>query len=823
MNEAIDVEIESQPGIYRDDATMMAYQEWIHACHAPLGQLIGGHLETSRAMPPSHLIQEEERIKCEVSLLTLAFLAYHHSLHFDEHTTPLLTTLGAAMSAIALRLRYTPQSMAQGVPACSTPMVQMILHSLQSVAPPSHDVSLCACACLGAIPETILASPGGATGRLSVDPRCIVAAYEELKSPTTGVYPLWQALSGTNNTIALLWTFERWARYLPLPWETFVEPSLKYVQLNMGHPSAMAYLVAIFEAAAKRPEQILSFALALDPQNPQSSKKRQSSKSKKRQKEMLEEGSTEQKRNEAISEFQHRGDVACKTAAVVWNDLQPIILSSPDGVSCLCACANVCLPHWIRHSPSQSHDLIQSIMASFQGMCMHPSRDVRGQTYEPLCNLHLAMQEVDHSPFEPLMVDHLFRSAMHLAKACGYPADYFDYMSQDNDDELEIERNDVRDVLRAVCGGEDAYSEPLHSCSLRVLDAIVRTCTESIMNQRDSYGLPHETAMHALSALAKPLILLAESYVRNELSNSESIESLAVACRGYSSLAETLVNVLPKLSVSLLFPLSRLLNLGFASLCPAFSALCKHAQFLTAEMNETIRNVMQAAALSVVHIPELAVESTLDHSQFDIRGAFRSPGGEDHVGILTFMRLASEGDELAAQMIRLGHERGGTLLMDLCRLHNDLKLIEKERGPMIHHGRGVTPRTRRILLETISRLSTVGKSSPGLIEDGGIQTEKLLQELFTSAVISISRCRTQAMDAATLFQICEETFDIASFSPSMVSQLFEASCEPFGTECVPEILRAGVYGYERPLIDGPDVALIQVRAPYAATTLLIGS
>jgi hypothetical protein len=582
----------------------------------------------------------------------------------------------------------------------------------------------------------------------------------------------------------------------------------------MGHPSAMAYLVAIFEAAAKKPDQILSFALALDPQNPQSAKKRQSSKSKKRQKEMLEEASTDERRSEAIAEYQHRGDIACKTAAVVWNDLQPNILSTPEGVSCLCACANVCLPHWIRHSPGQSHDLIQSIMASFQDLCMHPSRDVRGQTYEPLCSLHLAMLEVEHSPLEPLIVDHLFRSTMHLAKSCGYPSDYFDYMSQDSDDELEIERNDVRDVLRAVCGGEDAGSEPQKSFSLRVLDAIVRTCTESIVKQRDSNGLPHETAVHALSALAKPLILVAESFVRNELSTPESIESLSVACRGLSFLAEMLVDALPKLSLSRIFPLHRLLNLGFASLCPAFSILCQSSQGLTAEMNETIRNVMQGAISSVVHIPELAVESTLENSQFDIRGAFCSPGGEDHVGILVFVRLAGEGDELAAHAIRLGHERGGTLLMDLCRLHNDLKGFETERGPMVHHGKGVTPRTRRILLETISRLSTAGKSALGSIEESGIQAEKQLQELFQSAVISISTCSLQTMDAATLFQICEETYDIASFSSSMVSQLFAVSSEPVVTECVSTILRAGLYGYERPLIsDGPDVALVQVSNP----------
>ena len=820
MAEAIDLEIEIQPGTYHADTTLRSYQDWITACHAPLGQLIARHLENS-ATASNNFIQDEERIKCELSLITLAFLAFHHSLQVDEHTQPLLTTLGAAMAAIALRLRYTPQSMAQGVPASSTPMVHMILHALQTVAPPHHDISLCACACLGAIPDTILASPGGARSKISIDPRCLVAAHEELRNPATGVYPLWQALAGTTNTTALLWTCERWAKYLPLPWEGFVEPSLTHVQRNLEHPSSMAYLVAIFEAASKTPEKILSFSLGLDPQN-QANKKRQSSKSKKRQKELLEEGSTDGKRSEAMAEFHHRGDIACKTAAIVWNDLQPVIASSPEGVACLCACVNVCLPHWIRHAPTQSPELVQSIMAAFQEVCLHPDRNIRGQTYEPLCNLHSAMQELDESsPLESIMVDHLFNCSMRLATSCGYPSDYFDYMSQDNDDELEIERNDVRDVLRAVSGGEDHYSGPPKAFSLRVLDSIVRTCTESILHQHDSNGLPHETAVHALSALAKPLNLLAEAYVRNELPRPEAIETLAVACRGLSCLAERLVDALPRLPVSQVFLLPRLLNLGIASLCPAFSALCRQSQGLSAELNRTLATVMQAAALSVVHIPELAHESTLEHSQFDIRGAFRSPGGEDHVGILVFQRLSTEGDELVQHVVRLGHENGGTLLMDLCRVHDNLKAIENERGPGIHHGKGVTPRTRRILLETISRFTKTAKSTPGLLEDGGAQAEKLLQDLFHSTVVSIVKCKSQHMDASTLFQICEETFDLASFSPFLVSQLFASSIEPLARECVSSMIQAGVYGYEQPLIrDGPDEALIQVRKCTSLLSLL---
>jgi hypothetical protein len=228
------------------------------------------------------------------------------------------------------------------------------------------------------------------------------------------------------------------------------------------------------------------------------------------------------------------------------------------------------------------------------------------------------------------------------------------------------------------------------------------------------------------------------------------------------------------------------------------------------EASEKLNGTIRIAECKRLHCPwytfqNLQSNQPLRHSQFDIRGAFRSPGGEDHVGILVFMRLASEGDELAKQVIRLGHEHGGNLLIDLCRVHNDLKCIEIERGPGIHHGKGVTPRTRRILLETISRFAMIANSIPGLLDDGGKQLENMLHELFHSTVISIVNKRSQHLDAETLFQICEETFDIASFSPTVISQLFTPSCEPLGMECVSTMLQAGVYGYERALLcDEPD-------------------
>ena len=126
--------------------------------------------------------------------------------------------------------------------------------------------------------------------------------------------------------------------------------------------------------------------------------------------------------------------------------------------------------------------------------------------------------QVEQCSLEHVMVQHLFQSSMRLATSCGYPSNYFHgNMTLDNEEEMEVDRNDVRDVLRAVSGGEDSYSGPPRSASLRVLDGLVRTCVDSILNQQDEHGLPHETAVHALSALAKPLNILAEAYARNEL------------------------------------------------------------------------------------------------------------------------------------------------------------------------------------------------------------------------------------------------------------------------------------------------------------------
>jgi hypothetical protein len=327
----------------------------------------------------------------------------------------------------------------------------------------------------------------------------------------------------------------------------------------LAHSLSLAFLIAIFESASWSSDQILAFSsgLSSDQKCQPAAKKRLSSKSKKRQQELLQSNATDNKRNEAEAEWHHRGDIACSTALFIWPELEPIVQDgSPEAITCICACANSCLAHWAQNyenmtSQSVQH-LIQSIMLKFQEICSHHNRSVRGLTYEPIMALNEALQR-EESPIESIIVDHLFHCSMRLAVTCHYPKEYFEHMGQESDQDLEIERNDVRNVLRAVCGGEDAYSGPPNQSSIQILNKLLHSIFQSILGQTDEHGLPHESAVHALSSLAKPLNVLAKAIDRDEV---DSYEPLNMACRAYSHVAAVLEKLLAKLEISKTFAVS---------------------------------------------------------------------------------------------------------------------------------------------------------------------------------------------------------------------------------------------------------------------------
>ena len=286
-------------------------------------------------------------------------------------------------------------------------------------------------------------------GRISIDPRCIQAAHEELRQPVTGVHLVWQALQRhfTNNLendelvmAHVLQTCQTWAQCVPLPHE-FVESTMPWVHrlltsssfsLHDSKMTALSYLIAIYEAGAWTADYILTFSLGLlSQQQPAIHKKRQTSRSKRRQQERIDTTATDELRIQAQATSRHCGEMACLATRRVWEGLaaavqQSLVNSSNVGgegpVGCLCACANACLPHWLRKSSVSEEDaaLAVSMMNVFQEIASHSHRTVRALVYEPLYTLNTALLEVARvrnsqspplppSEMEIIVANHLFQ------------------------------------------------------------------------------------------------------------------------------------------------------------------------------------------------------------------------------------------------------------------------------------------------------------------------------------------------------------------------------------------------------------------------------
>lgn len=405
---------------------------------------------------------------------------------------------------------------------------------------------------------------------------------------------------------------------------------------------------------------------------------------------------------------------------------------------------------------------------------------------------------------------------MRLATSCGYPPNYFDRMDQDNDEEVEIERNDVRDLIRAICGCEGDVEKGKTSVpmdvSMGILNQIIQSCAQAC---NTGTLLPPETAVHALSALAKPVNVLADAYAHGY--RCEGIfDTLIVPIRALGSIHKSVIAAIETRTMfKEVFPVSRLANLASASYSPILSAMCKletSSSNTDCTLSKTARDTVDAsahsAALSIVHIPELTSESTLNHScPYDIRGAMRGPGGEDHVGCLTLSRLASESDELARDMVK----SSPSLALELCKLHEMLKSIENERGPGVSHGTGVTPKSRRILVQTICRLVLLDP-----ITDQEAWT--VLRNLFSSLVISIAELASSPteIDANGMYRICEGVLDLAAFSPSLISEIFNDVGDENSTirqQFLHGVIQTCRHGYSRHSVGvpAPDDVTIQVR------------
>jgi hypothetical protein len=395
---------------------------------------------------------------------------------------------------------------------------------------------------------------------------------------------------------------------------------------------------------------------------------------------------------------------------------------------------------------------------------------------------------------------------MSLASQCCYPPHYFQDVGSDNDEDLENERNDVRDLLRTIACVSSSRNKPLSpsatKVSSRILLQLLQACAQPIQNNHgESNILFPETALHAFSALSKPLESTAFLYARSPTEEQAGILSLAFNIM--SSASQRLIQAFPLVPISDILPLSRLFNLAAASLSPMLSILATSPVF-ERDVITVVDISIQAAATSLVRLPELAAPSSLRQTRYDIRGAMRSPGGEDHVGCLALLRLATESEVLAQVFVRTN----ASVVIELCKLYEQLKTMENERGRGIIHGQGVLPKSRRVLLGVICHLE--------ITTGGGAGASHVLKDIFDSAVNSVASLSLQSqLTADALFHACENIFDLAAFSPTMVSTLFDfqiedASCPQ--TACLKVLHDAGNFGFQG--LSDPNLAhetIFQVR------------
>lgn len=109
--------------------------------------------------------------------------------------------------------------------------------------------------------------------------------------------------------------------------------------------------------------------------------------------------------------------------------------------------------------------------------------------------------------------------SMRLAAGCAYPADYFNDWTLNSDEELEVERNDVRDLLRAFVaplqgltndttpqaqlnGAPSANASP-NLVPLRLLVRLLIECDQTLIASIEGRALFDEVVVHAFSSLGK--------------------------------------------------------------------------------------------------------------------------------------------------------------------------------------------------------------------------------------------------------------------------------------------------------------------------------
>ena len=706
---------------------------------------------------------QEELIKGIWAVITLGYATT--SAVASSSSRPLIETLLLALTTSTFRLRYTT-AVSPTTQGCNPlpSMLQLLRQSLST----SGNAELVVMG-IATMFDSVLGSPGGARCRMSCEPTAMLAAAHELRN---GILPeLHTILAATSPSVAAQ-ACARIAPFATLPWEcvTFCA-------------SDEALWMALYESASQPMEVMATNMTGVEVLN-------QRKKGKRKDMQSLPDTDAERKA---------RGEIACR--ATIHSATEQLWASHPGILAAAC---NACLPHCVRHGSSKDLELIAKLSQAMQAVvCANHVGAVRALSLEPLYTLHTAILD-DPSRLEAiegsskLLVNHLTQCCFRLAEGCVYPTNYFKALALPSDHDLEVERNDMRDLIRTIAGSGEGGSTSNTTAedsrypirfSLDVLSEFLVACTSAPLS---------EAVAHVFSSLAKPLNHLAKcTRQRQESWNDGLVHRVFSMAFQFLTASNEQVLLMFDHDVSMaeILPMSRVTNIANASFSPFLAASLSIPEFQP-HVAPTLDVIVRASIKSMVHVPELVAPSILEHSAYDIRGAMRAPGGDDHVGCVCLMRFTSDTEELKNSMTQAMAPHANAL----GQLYMMWKQMEIERGRRVFHGSGVTPRTRRILLNTLCKAD-------------GLSTT--LHELFQAAISSVSSgvLDTQRVDENGYYSLAESVFDLGAFSAAALASLFGTQ-DASSLKCLQAMTEACIEGYRRFPVAHDTALLQEVSLPH---------
>ncbi|GMH68085.1 hypothetical protein TL16_g04844 [Triparma laevis f. inornata] len=394
-------------------------------------------------------------------------------------------------------------------------------------------------------------------------------------------------------------------------------------------------------------------------------------------------------------------------------------------------------------------EMMNILMSNFLQLCSTKVKSARGLVYEPLDMVIEGLEEVEGE-----MVGFMIECTKRLAGGVGYPEGYFLALEREYDSELEIERNDVRELVRTI--GEMPNG--------------VTAFLSHLKNDESSY--------HIFSALAKPIsTLLKNPSINNNNNNLEVYTTALNTLESYLTSSSNILQCLtsqnpnssplPSASYGDSFQTLRLTCLTLTShgvyLHPLSQLHPHHLPQITNILNIgtkfSIASTSSIREYPQTHLPINIIKQSLP----SVNGEFHSPGGEDHLGCLGLNRLCTI--KSPVQLLMCNY------LDDIYNLHE--QMCERERkGDMA--GISCTGKSRRLVLQSVCKLC---------LRCGRLE---VLESLLERRLGIINHAINSSPTTTSLYNLTESILDCSEFDAGVIE---------LNLELITQLSRVILWGY----------------------------